>query len=157
MSGMIGLFGSVGIYIAGYVAWGEFFRSRVDPLMRGVATRILGTAIVARQHGDEAFSIPLWRSVGPSAVERNGFLGFVSAAWLLLGALAPILGLIALCATTSWVSDKSREALYLMSSTFLVVFLIQQTRRKGHAPETRGEASLPSSRNPLRLPREEDS
>jgi len=157
--GSLGAFCSVAIYVAAYVAWGEVFRARIDPWMRACVGDLLGTPLVARQEGDEAFSIPLWRCAGPSAVERNGFLGFISAAWLMLGAFVPILGLASLCLFTSWIGASSREVLYLMSAPFLIAFLVQQTRRQGHLPETRGESSLSRSRRPnlVRLPREEDS
>src|SRR6476619_3453042 len=121
----LGTFCSVCVYIASYVAWGEVFRSSVDPWVRLHASKILGTPVVARQDGDEVFSIPLWRSAGPSAVERNGLLGVISATWLLVGAIVPILGLAALCASTTWLSEPTRETLYLMSWAFRAVFLIQ--------------------------------
>ena len=79
--------------------------------MCALVGRLLGTAILARQDGDEAFSIPLWRTGGPSEVERSGFLGLVSAACLLLGALTPILGLATLCFTTSWIEKPVRDVL----------------------------------------------
>src|SRR6476619_3088221 len=118
----LGTFCSVCVYIASSVAWGAVFRSSVHPWVRLHASTILGTPVVARQDRDEVFSIPLWRSAGPSAVERNGLLGVISATWLLAGAIFPILGLSALCASTTWLNELTRATISLLSWAVLAVF-----------------------------------
>jgi hypothetical protein len=126
---------SAGIYIAICVAWGELFRAFIDPWVCLLVPR------------------------GLRSPRRAELFGLTRAAWLLLGAMAPILALAVICFSTRWIPDEGRDALYLMSWAFLAVFLIQQTRRKGHAPETRDLAPSSVSRRGdlVQLPREEDS